>query len=893
MTTIKVKPVNGIFKTSLAVAMAVVCLAGGVAAQDFFTETFETGTPTGWTYNGFSRLSSGGLSGQGACLRANLHSGNTTASVTIPNVNLGTNAELSYSYIARNYSDGSSAASGVMTHNVTVSASVGVHERSQVNYQTPTGYWTYSWPLYYLDGNNVIYSYGMSSVTITFTWKSGDIYVFLDNIVLVGARYAIKYDANGGTVSKTADTTKTETRTLASLPTPTRDRYAFNGWFTSATGGTKVTTTTAFNSNTTIYAQWIPIYKVTFDATGGSVSPTYGSTGTGGMLTTLPTPTRSGYTFNGWFTAETGGTEVTTSTEFSSDATIYARWTQNPYTVTFNANGGSVSPTSGTVNASGMLSSLPTPTRSGYTFDGWFTAATGGTEVTESKVYSANTTIYAQWTLITYTITFNANDGTVSPASGTTGTGGRLTSLPTPTRDGYTFNGWFTAEEGGTQVTTSTVFSGDATIYAQWTLITYIITFNANSGTVSPTSGTTGIGGKLTSLPTPTRSGYTFDGWFTAATGGTQVTTSRVYSANTTIYAQWTLITYTIMFDANGGTVTTEFGTTGTGYKLSSLPTPTRDGYIFDGWFTAEEGGTQVTTNTVFNEDATIYAQWTLSEIPTVTFDANGGSVSPTYGVIGTNGRLASLPEPTARAGYTFNGWFTALTGGTQVTTSTVFSGSTTIYARWTVNTYAIAFSAGANGTLTATVDGSSIATGASVQYGKSVVFTAVPATGYKVSGWTVNGTAVTGNTTTSYTITSVSAASTVAVSFVSANSVSSGDRVIPQSGPSEVVVIAPITAPASGFTAGPSPVSKSGDGITFYASKAVKGGTLYVYDESGNAVAKIAVKSGVGGKSIGAWNLRDKRGVAVADGSYVVRGVLVGKDGKSEKVSFVFSVVK
>jgi len=143
-----------------------------------------------------------------------------------------------------------------------------------------------------------------------------------------------------------------------------------------------------------------------------------------------------------------------------------------------------------------------------------------------------------------YTITFNANGGTVSPTSAKTGDDGKLASLPEPTRDGYTFNGWYTAAEGGTEVTVNRVYPTNATIYAQWTETptgtAYTVTFDANDGTVSLTSRRTGTEGKLSSLPEPTRCGYTFDGWYTASTGGTAVTESWTYTANTTIYARWT-----------------------------------------------------------------------------------------------------------------------------------------------------------------------------------------------------------------------------------------------------------------------------------------------------------------------------------------------------------------
>ena len=127
---------------------------------------------------------------------------------------------------------------------------------------------------------------------------------------------------------------------------------------------------------------------------------------------------------------------------------------------------------------------------------------------------------------VTYTVTFDANGGTVTPGSATTDTDGKLDSLPTPTRDGFTFVGWFTAAEDGISVSLDTVYTEDTTIYAHWTAdepdpgVTYTVTFDANGGTVTPASATTGTDGRLAGLPTPTREGFVFDGWYTAPTGG-------------------------------------------------------------------------------------------------------------------------------------------------------------------------------------------------------------------------------------------------------------------------------------------------------------------------------------------------------------------------------------
>ena len=111
-------------------------------------------------------------------------------------------------------------------------------------------------------------------------------------------------------------------------------------------------------------------------------------------------------------------------------------------------------------------------------------------------------------------ITIDANGGTVTPGSDSTGEGGKLTSLPTPTRTDHTFVGWFTATIGGTAVTTSTVFNEEAVIHARWTYngTDNTITFNANGGTVDPVTAETDVGWKLQNLPVPRRTGYTFAG---------------------------------------------------------------------------------------------------------------------------------------------------------------------------------------------------------------------------------------------------------------------------------------------------------------------------------------------------------------------------------------------
>ncbi|MBE7086464.1 MAG: hypothetical protein E7366_04860 [Clostridiales bacterium] len=213
--------------------------------------------------------------------------------------------------------------------------------------------------------------------------------------------------------------------------------------------------------------------------------------------------------------------------------------------VTFDANGGTVSETTKTVYYGQVYGTLPTPERANFTFGGWFSEAVGGSEVVADTIVSAlvNQTLYAQWTPNMFTVNFDANGGTVSTASNILTFGDNYGTLPTPTRDCYSFNGWYTAKNGGERVTESTVPSvaQDVTLYAQWTLKTFTLSFDPNGGNVSSANKTVVCGQAYGALPTPTRDYYNFDGWYTLVSGGSRVTEESVSWSenNVTIYAHW------------------------------------------------------------------------------------------------------------------------------------------------------------------------------------------------------------------------------------------------------------------------------------------------------------------------------------------------------------------
>lgn len=557
--------------------------------------------------------------------------------------------------------------------------------------------------------------------------------------------YTVTWNANGGTVSP-ASTTKTHGSTLGTLPTPTRAStaeysYTFAGWFTAASGGTQISSTTTVTGNVTYYAHWTATkrsYTATFNGNGGSTpSPSSITKEYNTALGTLPTCTRTGYTFLGWYTASSGGTKISTTTVVTKDITYYAQWSINSYTLTFNPNGGTVTPTSKNLEYNSAYGTLPTPTRASdaqytYTFAGWYTAATGGTQVTTAtKMAAKDTTVYAHWTsnIRSYTVSYQTTYGTLNKPSQSVAynsKGSCTLTMPDNTAEfTYTFVGWYTAANGGgtkvgSELTLETpAITGTVTYYAYVTRSTksYTHTFNPNGGgTVSPSTITKAYNTALGTLPTVSRTGYTFVGWFdtSAASGGTQATTTTKVTGTKTWYARWSINSYTFTFDKNGGNtpsataITKEYNT-----AIGTLPTCTRSAdntytYAFAGWFdtSASSGGTKLTTTTKVTSNKTWYARWTSTyKNYTVTWDGNGGTPSKSSSSFHYNNALGTLPTAT-RTGYTFKGWSTSKTGTVNVSTTTKVTANVTYYAVWTINSYTWTFDAnGGTGDTTKTLN--------------------------------------------------------------------------------------------------------------------------------------------------------------------------------------------
>lgn len=280
-------------------------------------------------------------------------------------------------------------------------------------------------------------------------------------------------------------------------------------------------------------------YAVSYNANGGSGAPG-GQTKWYGEDINLQAgkPTKTGYTFRCWNTKQNGtGTNYNPSQKYTANSgmTLYAQWTPISVTLSYNANGGTGAPGPQTkVYDTSLKLQTGTPTRTGYTFKGWATtqarANAGTVDYAAGAMYSTNSTsnivLWAAWTPVTVTLTYNANGGINPPAAQSKLYNSNLTlTTDIPQKEGYSFVGWSTSKDradsgtidyssGGTHTASSTL---DITLWAAWTPNPYDVTYNANGGTGAPSAQ---IKYHDISLAlrneTPVRDRWLFRGWATS-----------------------------------------------------------------------------------------------------------------------------------------------------------------------------------------------------------------------------------------------------------------------------------------------------------------------------------------------------------------------------------------
>ncbi|EHQ0693716.1 InlB B-repeat-containing protein [Listeria monocytogenes] len=303
------------------------------------------------------------------------------------------------------------------------------------------------------------------------------------------------------------------------------------------------------------------------------------------------------------------------------------------YNVTFNIDGNTSEVK--TVTEEDLIPEPANPTKQGYTFDGWYDAETGGTkwDFTTGQMPANDLMLYAHFSVNSYQVNFDI-DGAVMNEAVVYDT---LLNEPTaPTKQGYTFDGWYDAETGGNKwdFKTMKMPANDVTLYAHFTVSSYQVNFDIDGAVTNEAI----VYDTLLNEPaTPTKQGYTFDGWYDAETGGNKwdFKTMKIPANDVTLYAHFTINNYQANFDIDGS-VTNETITYDT--LLNEPTAPTKQGFLFDGWYDAEVGGTKWDFNTMKMpaNDITLYAHFS-KETPLIPSPSDESDSKPTNGSITIN----------------------------------------------------------------------------------------------------------------------------------------------------------------------------------------------------------------------------------------------------------------
>lgn len=520
--------------------------------------------------------------------------------------------------------------------------------------------------------------------------------------------YTVTFNANGGSGEMAAQTFTygvSQALTANDFTAPTGK--TFNGWNTEAAGtGTSYTNSQSISltGNITLYAQWSANdYTVSADSkvTNGFVSVDKASANYGNTITVTVTPAE-GYEIDTVTYTPENGTAFTitpvdgeyTFTMPAANVTVSATFTAIDYTVAVDANisNGSVKADKTAQAHVGETITLTATPATGYKLTAYTVkdASNNSVTVTNGKFVmpASNVTVTAEFEPISYSIKFDGNgadSGSMNIIEGILYGNDQALTKNDFARKGYKFLGWSTDKNANDkdyadEATVNSLSSTDGetiTLYAIWDEDTFFVTLNTNGGTINSGDVPVYIFGTGATLPTDiTKTGYEFVGWYDNAncTGNPVTVIGTAEYGDKEYWAKWTASEYDIFYDENGGEQISD-GTYTYGVGLNTLPTPTRPGYNFTGWYDGVTKVESITTTDI--GDKTLTAKWNAITY-TITFNANGGtSVDPMDYTIED---IENLPVAT-RANYIFAGWkLETATGGWAADT---YSANTAVTGKW------------------------------------------------------------------------------------------------------------------------------------------------------------------------------------------------------------------
>ena len=599
------------------------------------------------------------------------------------------------------------------TSNATIEANYGVNSNNTTLALISKAGHTCKWNTKN-DGSGTSYSSGYtnysanSNITLYAICSANSYKVLLDNQGATTAgtsSVSVTYGKNISNITVPAkeykvtlvyDSTKTEEKTV---------KLTFGGYYSEKNGkGIQYINASGSGvksydkaTNTTLYAKW----------NSASI--------------TLPTPSKTGYTFDGWYTQSSGGTKVSNTYTPAGNVTLYAHWTNVNYTLTINPNGGIWNNTTSNSTKTGTTNSklsIANPTPKGYTVSFNSNGGNNVNSITSQRTFT-NWSLSGPGSMSGTTYTFGAGNATLTANYNN----GSIT-LPSVSKAGHKFKGWYSNGCSGTFIGNageSYTPTSNVTLKACYSYYAYILDVYPNGGTWNGTTektrieplanpkpsiyGNTDYTGKIGStidIPNPIPpSGYTVSFNTNGGSSISSITSTKSFNGwNNSSPGTFSGTTYT--YGEGSGYITAN-------YKNNSvnLPTPTKSGYTFGGWYTASSGGTKVNNTYTPTENITLYAHWSANSY-TLSFDANGcGTLGVSY-VTATVGKTYGdaddgdgLPSIALTTGKKFDGWYTSSSGGNKITNSTTVTASSdngTLYAHCSYINYNISYNL-ANGT--------------------------------------------------------------------------------------------------------------------------------------------------------------------------------------------------
>ena len=559
-------------------------------------------------------------------------------------------------------------------------------------------------------------------------WEAKDLTNVQGNIVVYAVKtpipYSITYYLDGGK-NHSDNIFSYDITTEFTFKQPTKQGYDFQGWFEDQELSRPISKIHKGSlGSLNLYAKWsvgsgsgsgdseggggntpTKYVTVTFDSKGGT--PVDSQNVIINHTAEKPqNPTKEGYTFDGWYYEGEEWSFI--GFNVSDDITLYAKWTAKKYTISYVLNEGvnnENAPTEYTIETGAELFA---PTRDGYTFDGWYFDE-GFENIAEriSKGTSGDITLYAKWTAKKYTISYVLNEGVNNENAPTEYTIETGAELFVPTRDGYTFDGWY-YDEGFENIAEriSKGASGDITLYAKWVANINTITFMPNGapGKASYQTVRTGETVKLTKN-TYIYENYTFLGWAYSEDSETANMTDEEEltmkpNGSLYLYAVWKKNTITVTIDPNGAEGKMDELTVTPGVPFA-LPENTIE---YEGYAPLPNYHWEILCNTCGSSSScisqstgsagqsitlheyhsyTLVAKWIVVKYYTVLFNPANGTVDKNTVTVNNVYPIGELPVPT-REGYTFDGWYRSCSYKNRVDEATVFNGNQTLYAKWT-----------------------------------------------------------------------------------------------------------------------------------------------------------------------------------------------------------------